>query len=180
MKLKIKCFVIFLSGLFLYSCDENPVSNTSKYENEKYNVYSTIINSKYTQGSIFIYDTTASGYWFTYREPSYLPEAIPIIIPALKPETIEIYKNINQTRTALENKFNLLIDYELISPGEAINSSNFIIIDFTNVAFDKQYTQSLVFLGTITRTGGIGSFIYLEKYENNWEIKGSMNPWPIR
>ncbi|MFH1526253.1 MAG: hypothetical protein ABIG69_06305 [Bacteroidota bacterium] len=180
MKLKIKFFIVFLSGIIICSCDENPVSDTTLYESEKYKVYSDIINSEFTQGLIFIIDSTASGYWIINENPSYLPDTIQTIFPALKPETLAMYKYLNETRTIIENKFNLLIDYEIISTNETIDSLNYVIIDLTNAAFNKLYTQSLVYIGFIERFGGFGRFLYLEKKEDNWEVKGSKYVWSLK
>ncbi|MBU1679546.1 MAG: hypothetical protein KKD86_11965, partial [Bacteroidetes bacterium] len=118
--------------------------------------------------------------WIINENPSYLPDTIQTIFPALKLETLAMYKYLNETRTIIENKFNLLIDYEIISTNETIDSLNYVIIDLTNAAFNKLYTQSLVYIGFIERFGGFGRFLYLEKKEDNWEVKGSKYVWSLK
>ena len=184
MKTNIYLFIIISWAIIFSSCtkNENPVlSDTDLYEIEKYQVYSTIIDSEFNQGLIFILDTTASGIWIQNENPSYLPDTIQSIFPSLKFETIEEYKSLNKDRTFVEDKFNVSINYNMISPNEKIDSSNHLIprIDFTNVAFDKIYKQSLVYFAVMQR-GGFGQFLFLEKEGEYWIIKKIKYVWASR
>ena len=195
MKIKIKIFVIISFALIFLACGNtvNSIQTEAElYEVEKYKVYSDIINSDnnvYTKtihsefnDGLFILNVTASGFPAKYESPSYLPDDIQTIFPSLKSETVERYKSLNQTRTYLEDKFNLSIDYSMISPYD-INSGFYALgtlIDLTNVAFDELYTQSLVYYGRIHPMGGNGRFLYLEKEEDNWIVKDEIWRWATR
>ena len=183
MKLSIE-FYFLISFLLLFSaCEENPfLPENALYETEKYKVYSAIINSEFNDGFVFILDSTATGRWIRSKNPSYLPDTIQSIFTSLKSETIENYKSLNKTRTFIEDKFNVSINYEMISPGEKIDSSQYIvaIFDFTNVGFDKSYKQSLVYFGIIESRGGYGRFLFLEKDSENWIIKKSKYVWAFK
>jgi len=155
------------------------------YEVEKYKVYSEIINSEFNGGLIFILDTTASGYWIRNKNPSYIPDTIQSIFPSLKFETIEEYITLNQTSTRIEDKFNLSVDYSLISLQTIIDPSDSLallssIIDFTNVAFDQFYMQAFVYVGIIEPHGGFGRFLYLEKDSDIWIIKNVKYMWALK
>ena len=104
------------------------------------------------------------------------------IFPSLKLETIENYQSFNATRTFIEDKFNLSIDYQMISPSKIFDSSQhlFPVIDFTNVAFDRLYRQSLVYFSIRYSLGGYGRFLYLEKDGENWIIKKVSYIWSLR
>ena len=63
MKLRIKYFIVISLGIILSACEENPISDITLYESEKYKVFSDIINSEFSEGLIYIIDSTASGIW---------------------------------------------------------------------------------------------------------------------
>ena len=114
---KLHCifFILSFSTLTLTcSKTDNPISSDNDiYEIEKYKAYSDIINSEFN-GSIYILDSTASGYWIDNHKPVYLPDSIHSLFPNLQLETIENYKLLNQTRTKVKDKFNISFDYSLI------------------------------------------------------------------
>jgi hypothetical protein len=195
MKIKVKLFIVISLVLIFLACGNSVNSVQAEaelYEVEKYKVYSDIINSdnnvyaktihsEFNDG-LFILNVTASGLVARDESPSYLPDDIQSVFPSLKSETVERYKSLNRTRTYLEDKFNLSIDYKMISP-YYINSGFYglgILIDLTNVAFDEFYTQSLVYYGRIHPMGGNGRFFYLEKEENNWIVKDEIWRWASR
>ena len=182
---KLHCifFILSFSTLTLTcSKTDNPISSDNDiYEIEKYKAYSDIINSEFN-GSIYILDSTASGYWIDNHKPVYLPDSIHSLFPNLQLETIENYKLLNQTRTKVKDKFNISFDYSLISHDSNSNFSDpaIEIIDLTSIAFDELYSQAILYLGYMQAHGGYGRFLFLEKVKNTWTIKNVKYMWALK
>jgi len=181
---KLKYIFLGLSFLIITltcSKSDNPISsNDDKYEIEKYKAYSDIINSDFN-GYLYIIDSTASGYWIQNYDPSFLPDSLQELFPNLKLETIENYELLNQIRTKVKDKFNISLEYSLIThntnfdfPDPALQ-----LIDLTNIAFDELYSQAVLYFGYMQVHGGYGRFLFLEKVENTWTIKNIKYTWAL-
>ncbi|MBN1408221.1 MAG: hypothetical protein JW956_10545, partial [Calditrichaceae bacterium] len=81
-----------------------------------------------------------------------------------------------------KNKFNISIEYSLVSYNSNFNFSDpaFQIIDFTNIAFDELYSQATLYFGCMQMHGGYGRFLFLEKAGNTWKIKNVKYMWALR
>jgi hypothetical protein len=182
-KLKFILFVLSFSIITLTcSKNDNPISSDDDiYEIEKYRAYSDIINSEFNE-KICILDTTASGYWIQNYEPSFLPDSIQSFFLDLELETIESYALLNQTRTKVIDKFNISLEYSLISYNSNFDFSDpsIQIIDLTNIAFNELYSQAILYFGCMQVHGGYGRFLFLEKVENTWTIKNVKYMWALK
>ena len=177
-------FLILSFSIVTLSCSksDNPVSSDNDiYEIEKYKAYSDIINSEFNW-KICILDSTASGYWINNHKPSFLPDSIQSLFPNLKLETIENYDSLNQTRSKVKDKFNISLEYSLISYDSNFEFSDpaLQLIDLTNIAFNELYSQAILYFGCMQVHGGYGRFLFLEKVENTWTIKNVKYMWALK
>lgn len=168
------------------ACDY--VSNQELNENEEYAVYSEILSGeRYNSDIIVINDFTSQGLIAD-------AENLNSKIPGLTQDTINDYQAKKVESRKLENSFTVSGKVVFLSEEEetqlfrnGLDGWNKFykkypeangIITFSRVGFNKERTQALVYVGI--GCGGLcgdGSFMFLEKINGKWSIRGNKNLW---
>ena len=162
--------------------------NQELNENEDYAVYSEILSGKrYNSDLIVINDFTSQGLIADAKNLNYE-------IPSLTQDTINDYQAKKIESRKLENNFTVSGKVVFLSEEEVTQLFNIGldgwnkfnkkypgangIITLSRVGFNKEKTQALVYVGI--SCGGLcggGSFMFLEKRNGKWSIRGNRNLW---
>jgi len=161
---------------------------------EEYHIYSLIIISRRSftwligdvVKRIMIKENTDSG---QRNDNDKLDSSFIEIMPELQQETIDDFNKANQESYLLEKRFNLPVDYTLISKEEFHsifpNPSGWFtfykkypgtggIITLSRVGFNTDKNQALVYIGIqAAPETGAGTYILLIKENNTWKIKSN-------
>jgi hypothetical protein len=155
--------------------------------NEEYNVYSALLNSRFTDNRIKLIVIEEQTQASKTSVEDYAKN-----IPDLQQETIDDFYKANQQSHKLERQFNLPFNYTLISQAELKNIfdsggwDNFYkkypnspgITSLSGVGFNAQKNQALVSIGTQSHyLAGAGYIVLLAKENGIWRVKQQVMTW---
>lgn len=195
--------MILTVGLVFYSCEKdkdksNPefsLEQPDQIEKENYEIYSLVINEKYTSEKIVIKQATQTRVDLNYQNTFYI--SLKDKYSTFDTVLVKNHEELNQTAVLFGENFSSdtkqihLIsseEFSYIFNGQDINGdwgefydkyekSNGIL-QFSRIAFNSDKTQAIFEIGhTYASLGGDGSIIYLVKENDSWIVKEIIQTW---
>jgi hypothetical protein len=171
-------------------------------EQETYAVYSTVLKDMFIFDKIKLALIEKNTYAISkFEHYEVTPDSFWAWTPEIKTETFTNFKDSNFKVYMLENHFNLKIQYKVLSDQEydklqklqkeferpqssqigynplLDRSLSTQLVTFSNIGFDRDFTQCIVFVHY--DHGKIGNYVFLEKENGQWQIKKRAMTWPI-
>jgi hypothetical protein len=155
---------------------------------ERYAVYSALLNElflkdKSSVNSLNISNETSSADVFGYLEnTSYERRMFNLrrMFPSVDENILMDFQAKRLSCIKLQPKFNIPVQYNLINEDKAKkreDSSFTVMIKFSQIAFDKAYTQAFVEVDYFCPLCGFGKHVLLEKQNGVWMIKQEFDGW---
>jgi len=196
--------VIFITlGIVSLSCEKDKKENRpifcleqpNKISDENYDIYSLVINEKYSSEKIVIVQKTKTSIDLNYENQfyDYLIENYPDFDVSL----VQVHEELNENASHLGNRFKsdtkqitvissvelyyIFDSHDLNNDWnefyKAYENSNGII-RFTRIAFSEDKTQAIFEIGhSYASLGGGGMIVYLKKLDGNWNIIDYIPTW---
>lgn len=202
-KEKIVYLTLLSIALIAVSCEKNtkeerpdfPLEQPYQVDEEDYELYSLVINEKYSSEKIVIAQNSTAHVALNYRNSFY--EEIKENNPNFDTTLVESLNALNDTSILFgenfisDSKQIIVISSEELSyifNGQDANSgwdafyqayeNSNGIIRFTRIAYNEDKTQAILEMGhSFASLGASGKIVYFEKQNGNWTIANTIPTW---